>query len=65
MFRVLESKCQNFLTLRGEVTTTEKQVLCGSSGISEVPLSPLIDCFYSIAGVVLQLLQLVTVHWPE
>lgn len=54
VFRIHERKWKSFLTLREEIIT-ENRLLYRSSGISDVLCSPHIDCFYSVAGVALQL----------
>ena len=55
VFKMIVSKWENFPTLRKEMMIAENKLLYGSSGISNLLFSPLIYCFYSIAGTALQL----------
>lgn len=55
VFKMIVSKCENFPTLRREMMIAENTLLYGSSGNSNLLFSPLIYCFYSIAGIALQL----------
>lgn len=54
-FKMIESKWENFPILRREIMIAENKLLSGSSGISNLLFSPLIYCFYSVAGIALQL----------
>lgn len=55
VFKVIVSNLENFPTQKREVMIAENKELYGSSGISALLFSPLICCFYSIAGVALLL----------
>lgn len=55
VFKVIVSNLENFPTLKREIMIAENKELYGSSGISALLFSPLIYCFYSVAGVALQL----------
>lgn len=55
VFKTVMSKWENVPTLRREMMIAENKLLNGSSGISNLLFSPLIYCFYSIAGIALQL----------